>query len=284
MIVLAEHQLTAVTTIGGTPGGEATSVSVEFLAHGDRVVGRGDSVMGRGDAIVRVRRIVNWCRRRKGRLVALGVVVLLLATAPSIWTNVAASGHVFDVADAPAADVVIVLGTEVAADRRHPASRLAGRLETAAELVHSGRARVVLVSGDGNGASGDEPAVMASYLAGRLGIEPGRIVKDSFGLDTYDTCARARDVYGVRRALIVSQSYHVPRAVTLCRHLGVDVDGVRSRCEDCTRFMLAEKGTREYFASGKAVLDAVSHRPPAVRSPRDQAVSDALRDQGTAAD
>jgi vancomycin permeability regulator SanA len=240
--------------------------------------------VGRGDTIVRIRRIVDWCRRRKARLVTLGVVVVVLATVPTIWTNVAAAGHVFGESDAPAADVVIVLGTEVAADRRHPASRLAGRLETAAELIHSGRARVVLVSGDGNGASGDEPAVMASYLAERLGVDTGQIVKDPFGLDTYDTCARARDVYGVKRALIVSQSYHLPRAVTLCRHLGVDVDGVRSRCEDCTRFMLAEKGIREYFANGKAVLDAVRHRPPAVRSPRDQAVADALRGSGTIAD
>jgi len=60
-------------------------------------------------------------------------------------------------------------------------------------LVRSGRARVVLVSGDGNGASGDEPAAMTAYLTGRLGVDPWRVVGDPFELDTYDSCSRARD-------------------------------------------------------------------------------------------
>ncbi|GAB3949381.1 hypothetical protein GCM10027614_48120 [Micromonospora vulcania] len=152
------------------------------------------------------------------------MVALLLASLPWLWTTIAAHGHVYDEADAPSSDVVIVLGTAVAADRRQPGDRLTGRLETAAELVNSGRARVVLVSGDGGGTSGDEPAAMTSYLV-ELGVDPRRVVADPFGLDTYDSCARAREVYGIERALIVTQSYHVNRAVTLCRHLGIDVDG-----------------------------------------------------------
>jgi vancomycin permeability regulator SanA len=130
-------------------------------------------------------------------MAAAGVVALLLISAPWLWTEISAHGHVYGEASAPAADVVIVLGTEVAADRRQPGARLAGRLQTAAELVHSGRARVILVSGDGSGASGDEPAVMTSYLTGRLGVDARRVVADPFGLDTYDSCARAREVYGV---------------------------------------------------------------------------------------
>jgi vancomycin permeability regulator SanA len=208
-------------------------------------------------------------------LAAAAVVALLLVSAPWLWTTISAHGHVYDEAGAPAADVVIVLGTEVAADRRQPGTRLAGRLQTAA-LVHSGRARVVLVSGDGGGASGDEPAVMTSYLAG-LGVDPRRVVADPFGLDTYDSCARAREVYGVTRALVVTQSYHLSRAVTLCRHLGLDIDGVTARCAGCSATLLAQKAVRDYFASGKAAWDAVRRRPPAVRSPESPAVHDALR-------
>ena len=128
---------------------------------------------------------------------------------------------------------MIVLGTAVAADRQQPGDRLAGRLETAAALVNSGRARVVLVSGDGGGTSGDEPAAMTPHLTERSASILRRVVADPFGLDTYDTCARAREVYGVERALIVTQSYHLSRAVTLCRQLGLDVDGVTARCDGC---------------------------------------------------
>ncbi len=160
-------------------------------------------------------------------------MALLLSSIPWLWTTTSARGHLYDEAAAPSADVVIVLGTRVGKDGR-PSVRLAGRLETAAALVNSGRARVVLVSGDGGGRSGDEIAAMTAYLTGELGVDPRRVVADPYGLDTYDTCARARDVYGVTRALIVTQSYHLARAVTLCRHLGVDTDGVRARCDDCS--------------------------------------------------
>jgi vancomycin permeability regulator SanA len=209
------------------------------------------------------------------RLLAAGIGALLLVSGPWLWTVVAASGHVYDEADAPAADVVIVLGTEVMPDGE-PSNRLAGRLQTAAALVHGKRAKVVLVSGDGGGASGDEPSAMTAYLTGELGVESRRVVADPSGLDTYDSCRRAKDVYGIRKALVVTQWYHVRRAVTLCRHVGLDVDGVVARCGGCGTRLVAGKAVRDYFASGKAALDAVRDRRPAVSSPASTAVRDAL--------
>ncbi|WP_328851087.1 YdcF family protein [Micromonospora globbae] len=213
-------------------------------------------------------------RRRLLRTAALLLVALLLVSVPWLWTTISARGHAYDVDGAPVADVVMVLGTAV--DGQQPGERLAGRLETAAELWHRGRARVVLVSGDGRGASGDEPAVMTSYLTEQLGVDPLRVVADPYGLDTYDSCIRAREVYGVERALVVTQSYHLSRAVTLCRHLGLDADGVDARCSGCGATLLARKAVRDYFASGKAAWDAVRRRPPAVSSPPSREVDDAL--------
>ena len=218
----------------------------------------------------RVSATQRWWRRAGVRRVAIAVAaLLLLVSVPWLWTTLAALGHVHDEADAPAADVVIVLGTEVGSDR------LAGRLQTAAALVHGGQAKVILLSGDGGGASGDEPAAMARYLTG-LGIDPDRIVSDPYGLDTYDSCVRARDVYGITRALVVTQSYHLSRAVTLCRHVGLDVDGVVARCDGCAMTMLAGKAVRDYLASTKAAWDSVRNRPPAVSSPPNPAIQDAL--------
>jgi vancomycin permeability regulator SanA len=215
---------------------------------------------------------------RRRRLIILGgiVVLALLASAPWAAIKVAAHGHEYTEADAPRADVVIVLGTEVAADRREPGDRLAGRLQTAAALVGAGRARVVLVSGDGEGASGNEPSVMTSYLVGR-GVDQRSVVADPHGLDTYDSCARAKQVYGVTRALIVTQAYHLARAVALCRRLGVEAEGVVARCDGCSRETLAREHVRDYFAAGKAWWDLARKRPPAVTSPTSSAVPDALR-------
>ena len=219
--------------------------------------------------------MIAWARRRRWRLAAVAVAVVLLISAPWLWTQISAHGHVHGTDDAPAAEVVIVLGTDVAPDGR-PGIRLAGRLQTAAALVHSGRAKVILVSGDGAGGSGDEPAAMTAYLGG-LGIDARQVVADPFGLDTYDSCARARQVYGITRALIVTQAYHLARAVTLCRRLGVDADGVRARCEGCSATLLAGKAVRDYLAAAKAAWDVIQDRPPAVRSDEDPAVRDALR-------
>jgi vancomycin permeability regulator SanA len=142
-------------------------------------------------------------------------------------------------------------------------------------MVASGRARAVLVSGDRGGERGDEIAAMTDYLVTK-GVDRKRIVADPYGLDTYDTCVRARDVYGVSRALVVTQSYHLTRAVTLCRHLGIDAEGVRARC-DCSAWQLTTKAFRDYVASGKAVWDVIRSRPPAVTSPASGELSEALK-------
>ncbi len=184
----------------------------------------------------------------------------------------AASGRVHDLPDAPEAPVVIVLGAKVKAGE--PMSFLAGRLDVGAALVLDGRARAVLVSGDANGTSGNEIAAMTDYLVAK-GVDPRLIVGDDFGLDTYDTCVRAAQTFGVRRALIVSQDPHVTRAVALCGHAGIDADGVRGDC-DCRTITVARNTAREWLARPKAVLDMLSNRPPKVATPVTDALDRAL--------
>jgi vancomycin permeability regulator SanA len=205
-------------------------------------------------------------------LLVLGTVLLFL---PYTWTEVAADGNVFTEAEAPEADVVLVLGAQVAPGGTDPMPVLRGRLDTAVALVRGGRARVILVSGDGTGRSGDETTVMVSYLT-RVGIDPARIVADPSGLDTYDSCLRAKEVYGVSRALVVTQSYHLDRAVALCRHVGIDADGVVAGCPTCRRSTLVRNALRDVLACFKAGWDAVTDRRPAIESPSSSAVTDAL--------
>ncbi|MFC9786868.1 vancomycin high temperature exclusion protein [Rhodococcus sp. NPDC127528] len=189
-----------------------------------------------------------------------------------VWIGVASAGHVYDPDDAPEAPVVIVLGAKVQDGK--PMSFLAGRLDAAAELVHAGKARAVLVSGDANGTSGNEIAAMTAYLVSK-GIDPARIVGDDYGLDTYDTCARAATTFGIRKALIVSQDFHVSRAVALCRHVGIEADGVRAYC-DCRLVTVARNTAREWLARPKAVADMLSSREPKVVSPPDDSIQRVL--------
>ncbi|MFC9551835.1 vancomycin high temperature exclusion protein [Rhodococcus sp. NPDC056960] len=215
------------------------------------------------------RRIV---RRLVGFGAGFGALAVLVVAASTVWISREASGHVYDVDDAPEAPVVIVLGAQVRDGK--PREYLAGRLDVAVQLVRDGRARAVLVSGDGNGKSGDEIAAMTEYLVAN-GIDRSRIVGDRYGLDTYDTCARAVHTYGVTKALIVTQGFHVPRAVALCLGAGIDVAGVNAGCE-CRPITMARNTVRESLARPKAVLDLLSGRDPVVVSEPEDSLGKAL--------
>jgi len=218
-----------------------------------------------------VKRVLRWSA-------VAGLGLLQLLTASYAWVYLASNGHRYVESDAPRADVALVLGAEVEPDGINPRPFLKGRLDTTAALVEAGRVRVVLVSGDAHGGSGNETTVMTNYLIAH-GVPRERIVTDPYGLDTYDSCVRAHDVYGLSRALVVTQGYHLARAVTLCRHAGIDADGVASRCDGCG-INLLRNGARDYLAATKAAWDAWRHRPPAVTSAPSPAIAQALASVG----
>lgn len=197
-------------------------------------------------------------RRRLRRVIGAGLVVaggLVLVTAganAAMWAM--SSGHRSDVAGAPGAPVVIVPGARVATDGT-PMAYLRGRLDVAIELVAAGKAGEILLSGDAGGTSGDEIASMTRYLL-EHGIDPEIVKSDGEGLSTRETCERARSMYGVERAIIVSQYQHLPRAVALCRAAGIEADGVVAYC-DCRRSTEVRNNIREWLAAPKAVAEMV---------------------------
>src|SRR5262245_41533008 len=109
----------------------------------------------------RMPRPPRWLRRSVRAGLAAALTLTLLAAVPFVWTRVQAAGHLHTPADlaspgGPRADVVIVLGAQVAPGRTRPYTYLQARLDTAAAILASGQARVVLVTGDRDGGSGDE--------------------------------------------------------------------------------------------------------------------------------
>lgn len=123
----------------------------------------------------------------------------------------------------------------------------------AIELVEAGKAREILLSGDAGGSSGDEITSMTRYLLDH-GIDPAIVRSDGAGLSTRETCERARSMFGVDRAIIVSQYQHLPRAVALCRAADIEADGVVAYCE-CRRVTEIRNNVREWLAAPKAVAE-----------------------------
>ncbi|MBN1936793.1 MAG: YdcF family protein [Anaerolineae bacterium] len=102
---------------------------------------------------------------------------------------------------------------------------LADRVWTAAELYQSGKVRKLLMSGDNRFVDYNEPGAMRQYALD-LGVPDGDIVLDYAGRRTYDTCYRAGYIFGVQEAVLVTQHFHLDRALYLCDSLGIDAVGV----------------------------------------------------------
>ncbi|RIQ13727.1 SanA/YdcF family protein [Jiangella rhizosphaerae] len=193
--------------------------------------------------------------RRRWVALAAAAAVLALAV-PTLWAYGASKGRILsDPADAPSTDVTMVMGAGVRADGR-PSRLLAGRLDVAAALYHLGRTRTLLVSGGTAPGGYDEPAAMRRYLED-AGVPGTAIIEDPLGVDSWASCVRARDEFGLSRLLVVSQRFHLPRTVALCRSLGLDAVGVAHDSMDSNPPGTRQGYLREVAASVPAMVRAI---------------------------
>ena len=215
-----------------------------------------------------------WFRRSVVTGALCVAAAVLTMAAGDLWVRGAAHGHVYSAAAVPAAPVALVLGAQVYPDG-NPSPFLAARLEIARQLLASGKVRAILVSGDHLDWGYNEPGAMFQWLVDR-GVPSRRIVLDHAGFDTYDSCARAREVFGVDQAIVVTQSYHIDRAVALCRRLGVQATGVADDTVRIYREPWRNSVVRERGAVVKALADVVSGRDPVFLGPLEPGVEAAL--------
>lgn len=116
----------------------------------------------------------------------------------------------------------IVFGAGVIGDR--PSAVLGDRVGSSVELYNSGKVKKLLMSGDGRMTDYDEPEVMKN-VAIELGVPESDILMDKSGLRTYNTCFRARQEYGIAKAVLVTQDFHLERSLYTCNKLGIDSVG-----------------------------------------------------------
>ena len=210
-------------------------------------------------------------------LLRLAVVGALLGTAvvvgPAWYVKAVSDDRMLSVDDVPAQPVALVLGAEVYADGQ-PSRYLRARLDVAYQLFTAGKVKVILVSGDGT-EHYNETDGMREYLIER-GIPAKKVVGDYHGYDTSDSCVRARQIFGVSKAIVVSQTFHLPRALAICRAIGIEAWGVGDETVKTNSELWAYGAMRELGANLKMVWDVLSQRQPTL-GPRDRSVDEALR-------
>ncbi len=204
--------------------------------------------------------------KRLGKIMLVTLLILmvfgvLLLTIPRLVTAGYARGRTYPVDQVPARRVAIVFGAGL---RRNGTATaiLEDRVKAASQLYFSGRVEKILLSGDNRFLDYNEPGAMRE-VALSLGVPESALVLDYAGRRTYDTCYRAKAIFGVTEAILVTQAFHLPRAIYECNHLGVNAVGVTSDLRRYRRSAELIWNLRELFATAAAMWDVhIAHPLP----------------------
>lgn len=184
------------------------------------------------------------------------------AVAGNLWIALRAHGRIFTaLQEVPATDVAIVLGTASELHSGDANPFFAGRIKAAAELYRAGKVRRFLLSGARHSAAYNEPVKMRDALV-ENGVPEGVMTLDGAGFRTLDSFARAKQVFGITRAIIVTDDFHAPRSILLARHFGIEA---QAYCWSPVPWARSKQTrTREIAARARALLDlyVLGTRPP----------------------
>ena len=158
--------------------------------------------------------------------------------------------------------VAVVFGARVYSQERLSAM-LRDRVDTAIDLYFAGKVDKLLLSGGQNGLAYDEPGAMMAHALAR-GIPADALQPDYGGRRTYDSCYRAAHIFQVEQAVLVTQEFHLPRALLLCDNLGIDVVGVKADRRIYAPRSIAWSETREIPALLAALVDLVRRPLPPI--------------------
>jgi len=189
------------------------------------------------------------------------VLGVLSLTLPRLVTGLYSRSRIFSEVDIPAKRAAIVFGAGLWRDGS-PTPVLRDRVITAANLYLDGKVEKILMSGDNSVVEYNEPFAMRD-LALSLGVPEADIVLDYAGRRTYDTCYRAKMIFGLTEAILVTQSFHITRAIYTCNQLGLASLGVSAENQVYRRNSLIYWNLRESLATIAALWDVhVGHPVP----------------------
>jgi len=186
-------------------------------------------------------------------LAIFALLSLLGLLLPKIIFNLYASSRTYQPENAPEVSVGIVFGAGLLWDGT-PTAVLRDRVKTGVELYKNETVSKLLMSGDNRFENYNEPAAMRDYALS-LGVPAEDIVLDYAGRRTYDTCYRAKYIFGLNEALLITQKFHLPRAIYTCNKLGIQSSGVVADQRSYRKNAYFYWQMRELFATSTALLD-----------------------------
>lgn len=202
------------------------------------------------------------------------VLLVVIFGIPRLITVIVSAGKLYTTSESPEARAAIVFGAGLQRDGT-PSPVLKDRVTAAAQLYQLGKVEKLLMSGDNRFADYNEPAAMKDYAIG-LGVPEDAIVLDYAGRRTYDTCYRAQHIFGLQEALLVTQKFHLPRAIFTCNGLGMRVNGVIADLRDYHTHSLRFWNMRELPATLVALWQVWVSHPLPVLGEREPIFTDSM--------
>lgn len=187
---------------------------------------------------------------------ALGIIVVF---GLSFYISTSTSSQIFKRMDSlPKAQTAIILGASVHSDGKL-SPVLKERVDAGLALYRQGKIENFLLSGDNRTQDYDEVSAMRNYLIKR-GVPERIIFMDPAGLNTYDSMYRSRDIFEVQSAVIVTQQFHLPRALFIAKHLDLNYIGFPADSRQYSTETSLRR--REKLANFKAVYEILSQQIP----------------------
>lgn len=181
----------------------------------------------------------------------IGVLLAFVFVTNLVVLSVAPAFNNENLEDLPEVQAALILGAKVFSDGRL-SQMMQDRADSGLELYRAGKVKLLIMSGDHGTKTYDEVNTVKNYLLAE-GVAPEDLFLDHAGFDTYDSLYRARDIFGVKSLIVVTQKFHLPRALYIGRSLGLEVYGYPADKRAYQGMFWNE--TREILARSKAFMD-----------------------------
>jgi len=191
------------------------------------------------------------------------IITLLIILRLGVWLLF--RSRVYPIAEAPIEKVAIVFGAGLT-HSGNPTPILIDRVKAASQLYFAGKVDKILLSGDNSYVNYNEPGAMQKYAIS-LGVPKDILVLDYAGRRTYDTCYRAKYIFQIKEALLVTQDFHLPRALLTCNALGIKAIGVSADLRKYQPSAYTSWQIRETLANFVAILDVTFFHPKPILGP-----------------
>ena len=192
------------------------------------------------------------------KLIVLAIIGLMLVLSVNFYVKSLTNVLIYNsLNQVPNENVGIIFGAGIIGDK--PSKYLKDRLDKGIELYNSNKINKILISGDNGSDEHDELTVMKKYCFEK-GVDSTKIYIDYAGFDTYSTMYRAKNIFKIKSAVLISQKYHLNRALYIGNRLNIKSIGFSANEGEYRNYSYV--CFREYFSTFKAVLDIIRNRKP----------------------